>query len=372
MTPYRDHPGRGASHRFLQEGVRGNRGDARTARAGREDRARRDQRSATGTSCLPTRDPEMGHLSPQSVGGSSVSLMIYLENVDEVFKRAVAGGAKVKQPVEDKFYGDRSGSVERPVRTSLAHLDAHRRRAPRRDGEAGRGLHVEVAAARLRPQGGSLASPESRPAREPGQDTGIQGGDSTRTLVTYRGAVYPVAVRPHGPHERVVLRRQVRRGDLAALRRPRAHARRACATRSSGMAGVEQHIEYKRELFPGDVVTVTSTVLEVKDKAIRFAHEMRNDETGEVAAKTVLVAVHLDAVTRKARRPAGRRKRPGTGDNMRSAVLTSGSRPSRMRTFNSTTRSSRPGIDAPRRNCSPSSSASPGPSPEWGLSALSM
>lgn len=68
-----------------------------------------------------------------------------------------------------------------------------------------------------------------------------------------------------------------------------------------GMAGVEQHIEYKRELYAGDVVTVSSRVLEVKQKAIRFAHEMKNDETGEVAATTVLVAVHLDAVARRAR-----------------------------------------------------------------------
>ena len=66
------------------------------------------------------------------------------------------------------------------------------------------------------------------------------------------------------------------------------------------MAGVEQHIEYKRELFAGDVVTVTSRVLEVRDKVLRFEHEMKNDATGEVAAKTVLVAVHLDAATRKA------------------------------------------------------------------------
>ena len=70
-------------------------------------------------------------------------------------------------------------------------------------------------------------------------------------------------------------------------------------TERIGMAGVEQHIEYKRELYAGDVVTVSSTILEVKDKAIRFAHEMRNDETGEVAARTVLVAVHLDTSTRK-------------------------------------------------------------------------
>jgi acyl-CoA thioester hydrolase len=77
-----------------------------------------------------------------------------------------------------------------------------------------------------------------------------------------------------------------------------------------GMAGVEQHIQYKRELFAGDVVTVSSTMLEVKDKAIRFAHEMKNDESGEVAATTILVAVHLDAVTRKARAlPADVRER---------------------------------------------------------------
>ena len=72
-------------------------------------------------------------------------------------------------------------------------------------------------------------------------------------------------------------------------------------TERIGMAGVEQHIEYTHELYAGDVVTVSSTLLEVKEKALRFAHEMKNDETGEVAAKTVLVAVHLDATTRKAR-----------------------------------------------------------------------
>jgi acyl-CoA thioester hydrolase len=68
-----------------------------------------------------------------------------------------------------------------------------------------------------------------------------------------------------------------------------------------GMAGVEQHIEYKHELYPGDVVSVTSCVLEVKEKVIRFRHEMKNDETGEVAAKMVVVAVHLDRATRRAR-----------------------------------------------------------------------
>ena len=81
-------------------------------------------------------------------------------------------------------------------------------------------------------------------------------------------------------------------------------------TERIGMAGVEQHIEYKRELYAGDVVTVSSTVLEVKEKAIRFDHEMKNDETGDVAARTVLVAVNIDAASRRARAlPADVRER---------------------------------------------------------------
>lgn len=69
----------------------------------------------------------------------------------------------------------------------------------------------------------------------------------------------------------------------------------------SGMVAVEQHIEYKRELRAGDVITVRSTLLEVKDKSIRFAHEMTNDETGEVAARTTLTGVYFDTSLRKAR-----------------------------------------------------------------------
>lgn len=66
-----------------------------------------------------------------------------------------------------------------------------------------------------------------------------------------------------------------------------------------GMAAVQQNITYKRELHPGDVVVVRSGVLEIKEKAIRFFHEMRNDETGEVSAISELTAVHLDTVRRK-------------------------------------------------------------------------
>jgi acyl-CoA thioester hydrolase len=68
-----------------------------------------------------------------------------------------------------------------------------------------------------------------------------------------------------------------------------------------GMAGVEQHIEYKSELFPGDVVTVTSRIVEARERVVRFVHEMRKDDTGELAATMALVAVHMDMTTRRAR-----------------------------------------------------------------------
>ena len=67
------------------------------------------------------------------------------------------------------------------------------------------------------------------------------------------------------------------------------------------MAAVEQHIEYKSELRAGNVITIRSTVLEVKEKSIRFAHEMTNDENGELAARTVIVGVYFDTSLRKAR-----------------------------------------------------------------------
>jgi acyl-CoA thioester hydrolase len=67
-----------------------------------------------------------------------------------------------------------------------------------------------------------------------------------------------------------------------------------------GMVAVEQTVKYRRELLAGDLVTVHSTVLEVKDRSIRFAHEMRKVETDEIAATTTLTGVHLDTVTRRA------------------------------------------------------------------------
>ncbi len=58
--------------------------------------------------------PEMGAKGPQSFGGSPVSIYLYVEDVDRSAKQAIAAGAKISRPVQDQFYGDRSGSFTDP------------------------------------------------------------------------------------------------------------------------------------------------------------------------------------------------------------------------------------------------------------------
>jgi PhnB protein len=58
--------------------------------------------------------PEMGHKSPKALGGTPVSILLYVDDVDAVFKRAVGGGGKTVRPVENQFYGDRMGTLEDP------------------------------------------------------------------------------------------------------------------------------------------------------------------------------------------------------------------------------------------------------------------
>ena len=67
------------------------------------------------------------------------------------------------------------------------------------------------------------------------------------------------------------------------------------------MVAVEQRLEYKRELVAGDLLTIRSSVEEVREKSLVLIHEMTNQETEELAARTVLTGVCIDLTTRKAR-----------------------------------------------------------------------
>ena len=63
---------------------------------------------------LGDESPAMGMRSPQTIGGTATSIILYLENVDTVFNQAVAAGAQVRLPLSDMFWGDRFGRVADP------------------------------------------------------------------------------------------------------------------------------------------------------------------------------------------------------------------------------------------------------------------
>jgi acyl-CoA thioester hydrolase len=116
--------------------------------------------------------------------------------------------------------------------------------------------------------------------------------------ITYRGTVYPWQC-DHMGHMNVMW--YTGKFDEATwqLLSKLGLTRSRCRKEGIGMAAVEQHIEYKRELRAGDLVTIRSAVLEIRNKSVRITHEMRNDDTGEVAATSIIVAVHMDVITRK-------------------------------------------------------------------------
>ena len=67
-----------------------------------------------GVIMLADESPEMGHKSPQTLGGTAITLMFYVPDVDAQFAKAVAAGGTVKQALKDQFYGDRSGTITDP------------------------------------------------------------------------------------------------------------------------------------------------------------------------------------------------------------------------------------------------------------------
>ncbi len=75
---------------------------------------------------LADEQPQQQYRSPEAFGGSPVSLMIYVPDVDKTFKQAVTNGAKETRAVQDQFYGDRSGNLVDPfghVWTIATHVE---------------------------------------------------------------------------------------------------------------------------------------------------------------------------------------------------------------------------------------------------------
>lgn len=78
---------------------------------------------------LADEHPPMGYNGPETIGGTPVSLMIYVEDVDGVFERAVTAGGTVKEALQDKFYGDRTGTVVDPF-GHIWHIATHKEDVP--------------------------------------------------------------------------------------------------------------------------------------------------------------------------------------------------------------------------------------------------
>jgi acyl-CoA thioester hydrolase len=116
--------------------------------------------------------------------------------------------------------------------------------------------------------------------------------------ITYRGTVYPWHC-DHVGHMNVMW--YVGKFDEATWQFFNMLGLSPSYLRSAqrGMAAVDQHITYLRELHAGDVVSIRTTLLGISAKSIRFVHEMANDESLEVVARTTLKGVHLDKQTRK-------------------------------------------------------------------------
>jgi acyl-CoA thioester hydrolase len=123
---------------------------------------------------------------------------------------------------------------------------------------------------------------------------------TAQPIETYRGAVYPWHC-DHMGHMNVMW--YVGKFDEATWQLLGLIGLSQLRMRSDGigMAAVEQHIEYKRELFAGDLITIRSSIQEVREKAILFVHEMTNQQTEELAARTLLTGVCIDTALRKAR-----------------------------------------------------------------------
>jgi acyl-CoA thioester hydrolase len=117
-------------------------------------------------------------------------------------------------------------------------------------------------------------------------------------LVTYRGTVYPWHC-DHMGHMNVMW--YAGKFDeatwvlMAHLGLTLSYFRES----DRGMVAVEQRVSYKRELFAGDVVLIRSWFLEVREKVVRFSHEMINVQSDEVSAVTELTGVHISSTARK-------------------------------------------------------------------------
>ena len=123
LTPYLSVHGASAAIDFYKKAF----GAKELMRMAQPDGPVRHAELQIGDSRLMLADefPDINFRGPHALGGSPVHLHLYVEDVDAVFNQAVAAGAKVDRPVQDQFYGDRSGSLADPY-GHVWHVATHK------------------------------------------------------------------------------------------------------------------------------------------------------------------------------------------------------------------------------------------------------
>ena len=122
---------------------------------------------------------------------------------------------------------------------------------------------------------------------------------TSNLTITYRGTVYPWQC-DHMGHMNVMW--YAGKFDEASWQFLSQVGVTQKTLRDSGgaIAAVQQNISYKREIYAGDLITVRTALLDVKEKTIKMLHRMESDETGIIAAEAEITGVYFDAVARKA------------------------------------------------------------------------
>jgi acyl-CoA thioester hydrolase len=116
---------------------------------------------------------------------------------------------------------------------------------------------------------------------------------------TYRGVVYPWQCDHNGHMNVMWYVSKFDEANWSLLARVGLLQPSYSREHSRGISALQQDISYKREVFAGELLEVRSRLIEVREKVIRFVHEMRSCESGEIAATCEMTTIHMDRVARK-------------------------------------------------------------------------
>jgi acyl-CoA thioester hydrolase len=116
---------------------------------------------------------------------------------------------------------------------------------------------------------------------------------------TYRGVVYPWQCDQNGHMNVMWYVSKFDEANWSLLARVGLLKPSYAREQGRGFVALQQNISYKHEVYAGELLEVRSRLVEVREKVVRFVHEMLNSETGAVVAVCEMTTIHMDRVARK-------------------------------------------------------------------------